>query len=83
VAIVVTSEHRVIRELAVHGAAFCAAAGIGAIILYPYYWFFEANNENASIAFEAYLASCFVVGGVGPALTWLLFWLFGNRGERN
>ena len=74
-AAIVTSEHHVIRELAAHGAAFCVAAGIGAIILYPYYWFFEANTENATIALEAYLASCFVVGGVDSVITWLFFWL--------
>jgi hypothetical protein len=33
---------------------------IAAITLDCYYWCFEANNENASIACEAYLASCFV-----------------------
>jgi hypothetical protein len=82
VAIAVTSEHHVIRELIVHGVALCVAAGIAAIILYRYYWFFVANTEGASVAFEAYLASCFVVGGVGPAITWLFFWLRGNHIRR-
>jgi hypothetical protein len=74
-----TSEHHVIRELVVHGVALCVAAGIAAIILYRYYWFFVANTESASIAFEAYLASCFVMGGVGPVITWVFFWLRGRR----
>jgi hypothetical protein len=78
----VTSEHHVIRELAVHGAAFCVATGIGAIILYRYYWFFAANTESASAAFEAYLTSCFIAGGVGPAITSLFFLLLGNHNRR-
>jgi hypothetical protein len=82
VAIAVTSEHHVIRELIVHGVALCVAAGIAAIILHRYYWFFVANTESASVAFEAYLGSSFVVGGVGPAITSLLFWLSGNRARR-
>jgi hypothetical protein len=81
-AAIATSEHHVIRELAAHGGAFCVAAGIGAIILYLYYWFFEANTENATIALEAYLASCFVVGGAGPTITWMFFWLLGNHFRR-
>jgi hypothetical protein len=82
VAFAVNPEHHVIRELVVHGVALCAAAGIAAIILYRYYWFFVANTESPSIAFEAYLASCFVMGGVGPMLTSLFFWLRGNYARR-
>jgi hypothetical protein len=78
----VTSEHHHIWELVIYGVAFCVAAGIAAIILYSYYWFFEKNTETTSIAFEAYLASCFVVGGVGPAITALFFWLRGNPTRR-
>jgi hypothetical protein len=78
-AITVTSEHHHIRELIVHGVAFCVAAGIAAIILSRYYWFFVANTESASIAFEAYLGSCFVLGGIGAAITSLFFWLRGPR----
>jgi hypothetical protein len=74
----VTSEHHAIRELVVHGVALCLAAGIAAIILYRYYWFFVANTESSNTAFEAYLASCFVAGGVGPAITSLFFWLCHN-----
>jgi hypothetical protein len=77
-----TSEHHVIRELIVHGVALCVATGIAAIVLYRYYWFFVANTESASGAFEAYLGSCFVVGGVGPAVTWLLYWLLGKSHSR-
>jgi hypothetical protein len=73
-----TSERHVIRELIVHGVALCVAAGIAAIMLHRYYWFFVANTENAGIAVEAYLASCFVLGGVGPVITALFFWLRRN-----
>lgn len=67
-------EHHVhVRELVVHGVAFCIAAVIGAIILHHYYWFFEANTETASAAREAFLGCIVLAGGAGPAITGLFF----------
>jgi hypothetical protein len=73
----VTSERHVIRELVVHGIAFCAATGIGAIILYRYYWFVEWNTDNPSAARDAFLTCIVIAGGVGPAITLLFFRLHG------
>lgn len=73
-----TSDHHAhVRELVIHGVAFCIAAGVGAIILYRYYWFFEAHTQDASEARNAFLTSVAVIGGVGPALTGLFFWFRG------
>ena len=65
-------------ELAVHAAAFCVAAGIGAIILSRYHVIFEHDTDSASAAREAFLTAVVIIGSVGPGVTLLLFWL-GRR----
>jgi len=70
-----TSDHHVIRELLIHVVAISLAAAIGAVILWRYYSFFEWNTDDAGGARDAFLASVVVVGGVGPAITMLFFWL--------
>jgi len=69
------SDHHIIRELLVHGVAFVVAATLSAIVLRHFYWFFEGNTDDPSGAREAFLASVIVVGGLGPAVTMLFFWL--------
>jgi hypothetical protein len=64
-----------VRELVVHGVAFCVAAGIGAIILHRYYWAFERDTNSASEARGGFLTAVVIAGGIGPALTVLFFWL--------
>lgn len=68
-------DHHLRRELIHHGIAYCIAAAIGAVILYHYYWFFEANTESASQARDVYLTCIAIVGGVGPVVTFLFLWL--------
>jgi hypothetical protein len=70
-----TSDHRVIRELLIHAAAFLLAVAVGAVVLWHYYWFFEWNTDDAGAARDAFLASIVVVGGIGPAITMLIIWL--------
>jgi hypothetical protein len=60
-----------------HAIAFCAAAGIGAIFLYPSYPRFEAQTDTASEAFGAYLTCIVIAGGIGPLVTLCLFGLYG------
>jgi uncharacterized membrane protein len=69
------SDHHVIRELLIHGVAFCVVAAIGAAILWHFYWFFEQNTESPEAAREAFLAAIVIVGGVGPAITMLFRWV--------
>lgn len=81
-----TAEHHShARELVAHGIAFCVAAGIGAVVLYHYYWFFEANTETTSAARDTFLTCVVIAGGAGPAITGLFFWLRGimrpSRGQ--
>jgi uncharacterized membrane protein len=64
-----TSDHHVIRELLIHGMAFCLAAAVGSIVLRHFYWFFEWNTDSPSAARDAFLASVVVIGGVGPGIT--------------
>jgi hypothetical protein len=71
----VGSERHIVRELVVHGIAYCVAAGVGAIISYRYYWFFERETGSPSEARDAFLTCIAVVGSVGPATTLLCFWL--------
>jgi hypothetical protein len=71
------SDHHVIRELLVHGMAFCMAAAAGLIILRHFYWFFEHNTETPSAAREAFLASVVVIGGIGPAVSMMFLWCRG------
>jgi hypothetical protein len=61
-----TSDHHVIRELLIHGVAFCLAAAAGSILLWQFYWFFEWNTDSLSAARDAFLASAVVIGGIGP-----------------
>jgi predicted PurR-regulated permease PerM len=60
-----------------HAIAFCAAAAIGAILLYPLYPRFEAQNDTASDAFGAYLTCIVIAGGMGPLVTLILSGLYG------
>jgi hypothetical protein len=71
----VVSERHIVQELAIHGVAFCVAAGIAAIILYRNYGFLEAHTEDANQARSAFLTCIIVAGGIGPATTMLVFWL--------
>jgi ABC-type Fe3+ transport system permease subunit len=58
-----------------HAIAFCAAAVIGAILLYPLYPRFEAQTDAASEAFGAYLTCIVIAAGIGPLVTLCLFGL--------
>jgi hypothetical protein len=60
-----------------HGIAFCAAAAVGAILLYPSYPEFKARTDTASEAFGAYLTCIVIAGGIGPLVTLCLFGLYG------
>jgi hypothetical protein len=71
------TERHVIRELVVHGIAYCVAAGIGAIILYQHYWLFERYTGSPSEARDAFLTCIVIAGAIGPAITLLVFWLHG------
>jgi hypothetical protein len=70
-------DHHIIRELLIHGAAFLVAAAIGAVVLWRFYWLFEQNTEDPAVARQAFLASVFLVGGIGPAITMLFLWVRG------
>jgi hypothetical protein len=74
------SERNHFQELVAHGIAFCVSAGVGAIILLHYYWFFERSTDSPSAARDAFLTCVFVTGGVGPTITALFFWLRSSRG---
>jgi hypothetical protein len=69
-----TSEHHIIRELVIHGVAYCLAAGLGAIILGRYYGLFERYTGSPSEARDAFLTCIVITGAIGPAITLLLFW---------
>jgi hypothetical protein len=62
-------------QIAAHGVAFCVAAGIGAFLIYPLHPVVEAETETANEAFGAFLTCVVTIGGVGPAITLVLFWL--------
>jgi hypothetical protein len=66
-------------HLLAHAAAFCAAAAIGAIFIYPSYPRFQAQTDTAGEAFGAFLTCCVIAGGVGPLVTLCFFGLFGLR----
>jgi hypothetical protein len=68
-----SSEHHIIRELVIHGVAYCVAAGLGAIILARYYWLFERYTGSPSGARDAFLTCTVIAGAIGPAITLLLF----------
>ena len=57
------------RHLIAHGIAFCAAMGIAAIILLPYYPKIQDRTDTASDAFGAFIPLCVIFGGLGPLLT--------------
>ena len=58
-----------------HAVAFCAAATIGGILVYPAYPRFEAQTDTAGEAFGAFLTCCVIAGGFGPALVLIVLWL--------
>ena len=58
-----------------HALAFCAAAIIGGILVYPAYPRFEAQTDTAGEAFGAFLTCCVIAGGFGPALVLTVLWL--------
>jgi hypothetical protein len=64
-------------HLLAHAIAFCAAAAIGGVLLYPSYPRFEAQTDTASEAFGAFLTCCVIAGGIGPLVTLSLFGLYG------
>ena len=63
------------RETWVHALAFVVAAGIGAILVYPMLPLFEAQTDTHNEALSAYLTCIVIIAGIGPGLTWALFWL--------
>jgi hypothetical protein len=54
-------------------AAFCVAAAIGGLVVYPSYPRFQAQTDTAGEAFGAFLTCCVVAGGIGPLVTLCLF----------
>jgi hypothetical protein len=63
------------REAWIHGLAFVAAAGIGAILVHPLLPLFEAQTDTRYEALGAYLTGIVIIAGFGPALTLCLLWL--------
>lgn len=63
-------------RLLAHVAAFCVAAVIGAVLVYPSYPRFQAQTDTAGEAFGAFLTCCVIAGGFGPLVTLSLFGLF-------
>ena len=64
-------------HLLAHAVAFCVAAAIGGILIYPSYPRFQAQTDTAGEAFGAFLTCCVIAGGIGPLATLCLFGLFG------
>lgn len=62
-------------HLLAHAVAFCAAAAIGGILVYPSYPRFQAQTETAGEAFGAFLTCCVIAGGFGPALVLIVLCL--------
>ena len=60
-------------HLLVHAVAFCLAAAVGAILVYPSYPRFRAQTDTAGEAFGAFLTCCVIAGGIGPFFTLCLF----------
>ena len=56
-----------------HGIAFCAAMGVAAIILLPYYPEIQDRTDTAGDAFGAFLTLCVIFGGLGPVVTLAFF----------
>ena len=63
-------------HLLAHAVAFCAAAAIGGILIYPSYPRFQAQTDTAGEAFGAFLTCCVIAGGIGPLVALGLFGLF-------
>jgi hypothetical protein len=76
------SERAIVRELIVHGIAFCVAAATGAAVLYRYYPILEHDTDSASAAREAFLTCVVIAGGIGPGVTLTAFWLVRAIGRR-
>ncbi|MGA8755792.1 MAG: hypothetical protein WB611_05595, partial [Stellaceae bacterium] len=51
-----------------HVVAFCAAAAIGGLLVYPSYPRFQADTDTAGEAFGAFLTCCVIAGGIGPLI---------------
>ena len=68
--------------LLAHVAAFCVAAAIGAVLVYPSYPRFQAQTDTAGEAFGAFLTCCVIAGGFGPALVMMVSWLASRLGRR-
>ena len=49
-----------------HAVAFCVAAAIGGILVYPSYPRFQAQTDTAGEAFGAFLTCVVIAGGFGP-----------------
>ena len=64
-------------HLVAHAAAFCVAAAIGAILIYPSYPRFRTQTDTAGEAFGAFLTCCVIAGGIGPLVALCFFGLFG------
>ena len=64
-------------HLLAHVVAFCVAAAIGGILVYPSYPRFQAQTDTAGEAFGAFLTCCVIAGRIGPLVTLCLFGLFG------
>jgi hypothetical protein len=62
-------------HLLAHAVAFCVAAAIGGILVYPSYPRFEAQTDTAGEAFGAFITCCVIAGGFGPALVLIVLWL--------
>ena len=60
-------------HLIAHGIAFCAAMGIAALILLPYYPKIQDRTDTAGDAFGAFLTLCVIFGGLGPLVTLAFF----------
>jgi hypothetical protein len=69
------ADHLLWWQIVAHGVAFCAAFAIGAIIFYPYYPIFREETDTAGEAFGAFLTCCVIIGGMGPMITLMFFWM--------
>ena len=78
-----SGEHVRWWQLLVHAIAFCVAAAIGAVLLYPLYPQFELRTDTAGEAFGAFLTCVVIAGGIGPAFVLIVLWLgqLGRRGR--
>ncbi len=70
-----SGEHVYWWHIMAHAIAFCAAAAIGGILLYPSYPEFQSRTETSSEAFSAFLTCIVIAGGIGPLVTLCFFGL--------